>query len=165
MRNFAALNTVEHAILDSPFTYAAAELKLGECARAWVVMRREQSLMEMLTEEWEKCLYTDQKVSSKLPPSVRNPNPDVSLEPVPYFEMLWATEAVRAHTSENSFQDLALCSKSDVRQRPSTVVHSTDAHRVLVPACAAHTGRAPWCVQVHVRGGHNVLIGELVCIT
>jgi hypothetical protein len=52
-----------------------------------------QGLMEVLTEEWEKCLHTDQQVSSKLPPSVRNPNPDVSLEPVPYFEMLWATEA------------------------------------------------------------------------
>jgi hypothetical protein len=110
VRNLLPTTHLKRTNLDSPFTYAAAELKLGECARAWVVLRREQGLMEVLTEEWEKCLHTDQQVSSKLPPSVRNPNPDVSLEPVPYFEMLWATEAVRAHTSENSLQDPALCS-------------------------------------------------------
>ena len=44
-----------------------------------------QKLVDDIVVEFRKSIYTKQMVSSTLPTELRGPNPEASLEPVPFF--------------------------------------------------------------------------------
>eukprot|EP00854_Cymbomonas_tetramitiformis_P009046 gene9046-10720_t len=76
-----------------------------------------QVLMQTMTEELEKCLYTDELASSSLPSSFRGNNPASSLEKVPFFAELSEVKAKLEKTTSESQTNKEMAETSEKKAK------------------------------------------------